>query len=192
MVIVSRIGPVPHGQSPCLRPARPSAPVCRPSGDCAQRNHGRQPIIRRFRLLSSRDRSCRRVCDCPNPIQARSHESGSSIPDDAPGPLTLASWRLTSAWLQRLEVSAALCKVFNSIDSQSFACRPRVSPSTRPLAATHRIQGRVSGTADQSPVRDQSLTVTAKIRKAVWGTWGPYSSNPSHPAKSPNPVHPES
>ena len=37
----------------------------------------------------------------------------------------------------------------------------------RPLAATHRIQGRVSGTADQSPVRDQPLTVTANCR-AVW------------------------
>jgi hypothetical protein len=34
-VIASRIVPVPHGQSPCLRLARPGATVCRPSGDCA-------------------------------------------------------------------------------------------------------------------------------------------------------------
>ena len=54
--------PVAHGQSPLGRPstpAHPSATVGRSSSDCAHPNQGRQRVVRRCRLLSGRDRSCR-------------------------------------------------------------------------------------------------------------------------------------
>src|SRR5262245_47677152 len=58
-VIASRIVSVPHWQSPS--PFAAGATVRRHSVDCAQLNHGRQWIIRCCRLLSIRDRSCRRL-----------------------------------------------------------------------------------------------------------------------------------